>query len=64
MLLFFWHLKIVDLKWGNYGLFENLTEVVVPTADYILIGVVVISTKSSFHLWITSFVCWQWLIDC
>ena len=60
---FFWHHQIVDVKGGNYGLFVNLPEVVVSAANYIFVSVVVIFA-SLFNLFVTFFVCWQWLIDC
>ena len=61
--VFFWHHRSVDVKGGNYGLFVNLAEVVVPHVDCIVISVVVIFA-SPFHFLVNFFVYWQWLVVC
>ena len=62
VVFFFWHHRIIDVKGGNYGLFVNLAEVVVPHVYCIVISVVVIFT-SPFHFLflISSYVGSGWL---
>ena len=62
VVFFFWHHRIIDVKGGNYGLFVNLAEVVVPHVDCIVVSVVVIFA-SPFHFLflISSYVGSGWL---